>query len=298
MRRPTREAPDELGVRLVEDDDRRRPAVVGGVARQSGQRAGSRSGHRVRPAPSGCSGCTARPARRDRAAVRTAWPGRAAQPSSGRSPRDRHDRRAALLRADAVHRIGRRRERRRELARGEERLGDQVEDLVGAGADQELVGADAVAGGCRRDEPAVVRRRVLGERRVEPAGREELSGEGRRRRRRVQVEADDRPEIDAVARRDLLVGRLPGVADAGAVGELKVTGVGLIARSSKRISTASRWASRPSASARAAIVSRMPARPSRVIRWIWLNLPKVSTASAPEARARPPVGRTWFAPVA
>ena len=67
--------------------------------------------------------------------------------------------------------------------------------------------------------------------------------------------------------------------EAGSVGDETANGLGLIGRprsvaaSSKRASTASRWASRPSASASVRIVGRSRARPSRVIRWTCENLP-------------------------
>ena len=100
-----------------------------------------------------------------------------------------------------------------------------------------------------------------------------------------------RRRVEPVAGRDLLVGRLP------AVGRRRVRWVegdgrrAHRARSSKRISTASRWACRPSASASVAIVARIEASPSRSIRWTWTNLPYASTDRPPEARARPPVGQ-------
>ena len=73
-------------------------------------------------------------------------------------------------------------------------------------------GRDAVAGRRGSDEPTVVGRRVLGQRRVEPAGREQAG-------RRAPVAPGDvfrsNRTIDSIgqaeAGRDLLVGRLPAV---------------------------------------------------------------------------------------
>ena len=81
-RSPTRLRADELAVGLVEDDDRRLPAV-GRPRRRSGPPAGLRSGRPARAARSGCSGCTAR--RRERH-------GRLPGPPAGRSPGRRPDR--------------------------------------------------------------------------------------------------------------------------------------------------------------------------------------------------------------
>jgi hypothetical protein len=58
-----------------------------------------------------------------------------------------------LLGDDTEHRVGRdRHDRGRALP--QERLADDVEDLVGAGTDDELVGPDAVSFRGRLDEPA------------------------------------------------------------------------------------------------------------------------------------------------
>ena len=91
----------------------------------------------------------------------------------------------------------------------EERLGDDVEDLVGPGPDHELVGADPIARAGRSTEQPVVGRRVLGQRDLEAPGGHARAGEVGRRRRGVEVEADDVLDREAVPRRDLLVGRLP-----------------------------------------------------------------------------------------
>ena len=85
----------------------------------------------------------------------------------------------ALLREDRVHRVGGDGHERRAAVR-EERLGDEVEDLVRARADEQLLARDAVAGGRGVDQPAVVGRRVLGQRDLElarpPAARHTTPG--------------------------------------------------------------------------------------------------------------------------
>ena len=91
--------------------------------------------------------------------------------------------------------------------------------------------------------------------------------------------------------------------EAGSVGEVNATGLGLIGllrRGVVREADLDRVAVGQEALGLGQRADRRAeaARPSRVIRWTWLNLPKVSTASGPQARARPPVGRTWFAPEA
>ena len=126
-------------------------------------------------------------------------------------PRDRDDRRSALLGQHAVHRVGRDRDDRPAAGRDED-LGHDVEDLVRPGSDQDLGRRHAVAGGGGLDESPVVGRRILGERRHEPAGGEQTRREVRRGRRGVQVEADDRRGVEPVACGDLLIGRLPRIA--------------------------------------------------------------------------------------
>ena len=186
--------------------------------------------------------------------------GRPVQREPGRfgQARHRHDGPAALLGHDAVHRVGRDRDDGAATAR-DEGLGDDVEDLVGAGADDELARVDAVAGGGRLDQAAVVGRRVFGEGRLEPPGGQQAVHERRRGGGGVQVEADDRGRVDAVPGGDLLVGRLPRVRRRGGRRGERHRGRAHrgIGSSSNRISTASRWASRPSASASVPIVSRI-----------------------------------------
>ncbi len=95
-----------------------------------------------------------------------------------------------LLGQDAVHRVGRRRDDRAAVGR-EECLRDEVEDLVGAGTHEQLVAPDPVRRGGGVDQAAIVRRRVLGDRAPVDARSQEAQRDVRRRRRRVEVEADD-----------------------------------------------------------------------------------------------------------
>ena len=206
--------PDELRVRLVEDDDRRLGFVrfgVGGEGRQEqfDRAVGLGEAGRVVRAAQPDDAAPAR-SRADRVDVERPALG-------GRSPRDGDDLGAALFGEHAVHRIGRRRQHGPGTF-GEERLGDQVEDFVRAGAHEQLVGADAVAGGCRFGEPAVIRGRVLRERRIELARRQQAIDEGRRGGGGVEVEADDRVDRHAVALGDLLVRCLPRVGGRAGLG--------------------------------------------------------------------------------
>ena len=90
------------------------------------------------------------------------------EPGLQRPPRHPHDLRAALLGEDRVHRVGRDGHQGR-AAVGDERLGDEVEDLVRARADEQLLARDLVPRGRRVDQPAVVGRRVLRQGDLEPA---------------------------------------------------------------------------------------------------------------------------------
>ncbi len=171
-------------------------------------------------------------------------------------------------------------------------LGDDVEDLVGSGRDQQLVGPDPVAGGGGRDQASVIAWRILGQRRLETPGRQQALDHGRRGGRGVEVEPDDRGGVDAIALRHGLVRRLPRIGRGRVRWAERDRRRAHRSGPAKRISTASRWASRPSASARAATVSRIAASPSRSMRWTCTNLPYASTLRPPDARASPPVGRT------
>ena len=136
--------PDELRVRLVEDDDRcsapgRRPHP------RRGPPGARRSRHRVRRGRSGCSGCTARRPRHRARRSRRASPSRSsAQPAASPRRGTATTVAAALLGHDAVHRVGRDRDDRPAAGR-DERLGHDVEDLVGARPDEDLGGGHAVA---------------------------------------------------------------------------------------------------------------------------------------------------------
>ena len=150
-------APDELAVGLVHDDGGHGPAVGGRVGRRCPSSSVSMAPVGLRRGRSGCWGCRARRAsprgRPSRTAGDVHRPALAAGPSRGTAM----TRAAALLGMDPVHGVGRGRDHGG-LARGQERLGAHVEDLVGAGARDELVGRDAVDGRGRLDEAPVVRR--------------------------------------------------------------------------------------------------------------------------------------------
>ena len=260
--------PDELRVRLVEHDDRRFGRVRGETfeERFDGAVRLGEPGRVVRAAQPD----DAAPASRGADRIDVEGPA-----LSRRSPRDGDDLGTALLGQHPVHRVGRCRQDGTGTL-GEERLGDQVEDLVCPGAHEQLVGADAVAGGRRLGEPAVVRRRVLRQRRVELARGQQAIDEVRRSGGGVEVEADDRVDRHAVAFGDLLVRCLPRVGgrqDRGRERDRRRAHRSGSGSPSKRASTASRWASRPSASASVVIVSRMVASPSRSMRWTCTNLP-------------------------
>ena len=120
----------------------------------------------------------------------------------------------ALGRQDAVHAVGRDGHDGRP-ARREEGLGDDVEHLVGTGADEDLRGLDPGVRSGRRCELRILRVRILVQAGIEwPA--EHVRQPAGRDRRGVGVEADDVLGPDAVARGDGLVRRLPGVDLGGA----------------------------------------------------------------------------------
>ncbi len=123
---------------------------------------------------------------------------------------DRHRLGSALFRQDAVHRIRRDGD---DGARpfGEERLRNDVEDLVRTGADHDLVRPDPVPRGGSFDKQAVVGRGVLGQgHRKAPVSHDALGKVGWERCR-VDVESDDVLDGDAVSSGYLFVGRLPRV---------------------------------------------------------------------------------------
>ena len=98
------------------------------------------------------------------------------------------------------------------LARGQEGLRAHVEDLVGAGARDDLVGRDAVDGRGGLDEVPVVAGRVLRQAGLEPAlGAAGGRARSRRGGRGVEVEAQHLLDGDAEALRDALVRGLPAV---------------------------------------------------------------------------------------
>ena len=191
-------------------------------------------------------------------------------------PRHALQARVALVAEHRVHRV---RGHRHDRAgpRREERLGDDVEHLVRTAADEDLVGPGADVGGGRFRELGVGRVGILVQRRV--PGPFQRSGQvGQHRRAGVGVEAQDVALIEPVASGDDAVGRLPGV-DVAAGDERLCRLERHQPWSSKRISTARRWAVRPSASATAATAGRMRARPSRVTRLTCIQRPNDSTPS-------------------
>ncbi len=125
---------DELGVGLVEDDDRRLAAVAR-PRRRSARRAGAAMAPSGSARAVGLFGLHSQTTRAVVAAARTVSTS-SAQPSDLAQPRDGHDLGAALLGQDAVHGVGRGRDDGA-IAGREEGLGDEVEDLVRAGPDQE-----------------------------------------------------------------------------------------------------------------------------------------------------------------
>jgi hypothetical protein len=126
----------------------------------------------------------------------------------GRRPGDEDGTGRSLLGEHPVHGVGGGRDHRAR-AGGDERLGEQVEDLVRPGAHEQLLGADAVAVGCGEGEVPVVGGRVLGDRPSVRPGAQHAQGEVRGGGGGVEVEADDPLDRNAVPRGDLLGGRLP-----------------------------------------------------------------------------------------
>ncbi len=293
----------ELGVGLVEDDDRRlAPAARAASASRPVEEALDRAG-RLGERRSGCSGCTAT---RRRPRGRPPGPRRRRAPSPRRRRPARHgdDLCAALLgeRRGTSRRSGRGprprpRERGRPSRRGRGSRPPPRRRASSSSRTPYRAAAAAV-------EPAVVRRRVLGQGRVEATGREQLPDERRRGGRGVQVEPDDRL---AAGRRS--APRPPRRSPPrrtrwAAVGELNVTGVGLIAGAVVRLGIEP-GVDRVAVGEEALGFGQgdrpcrgSPRGPSRSMRWTCMNLPYASTASAPDERARPPVGSTWLAPVA
>src|SRR5690606_14200190 len=118
--------------------------------------------------------------------------------------------------------------------------------------------------------------------------------QGVRRQGGEEVVEEPHPGVD---------GSLAGAVEVegdlhGGLGGATVELGGAVHRSSRRICAARRWAVRPSAVASSVMVGAMASRPSRVRRWTWRHDPKSVVDSGPQATARPPVGRTWLAPVA
>ena len=158
---PDERRPDELGVCLVEDDDRGGPACRGGVLGEPDEQVADRAvglGQRGRvvraaqPHHRRVQGGGARGRGVERPARLLA------------ASRDRGHLGAALLGEDPVHRIAGDRHDG-PSARRDVRLGHDVEDLVGSGPDEDLRARHAIAGGGGLDQTAVVGRRIFGQRR-------------------------------------------------------------------------------------------------------------------------------------
>ena len=97
--------------------------------------------------------------------------------------------------------------------------------------------------------------------------------------------ADDLHRIEPGPGRDLRGRRRPAVRRE-------------VGRQRSHRRTASAWAGMPSTAASASTTGRTLSSPFRVRRWTVTGFRKASRPRPPTARARPPVGRTWFPPVA
>ncbi len=163
--------PHELAVRLVQDDDRGLATGKPGVLCQLGQETHDQA---IGLEPAG-------------------WIVGVAQPDHGRFSSCGADGRAidcpafigpkasdadhpgtALLADDPVHGIARRGDHG-DIAGSQERLGHEVEDLVGARPNQDLVGRHGIDEGGRLGQAPVVGRRVLGQAGLELAPGQEIS---------------------------------------------------------------------------------------------------------------------------
>ena len=170
------------------------------------------------------------------------------------------------------------------VAGARKRARAQHDEVVRARAENDVLRLDARVPRDARYElrkPAVrvlVRASERSRDRARPCGR-------RRRCRHVPVEAHDLDRIEADLGGDLVRRRRPAV--------LRELGG---KRSHRR--TASACADMPSAAASASTVGRSAASPSAVRRWVVIGFRNVSSPIPPTARAQPPVGSTWFPPVA
>ena len=161
----------ELGVGLVERDDRRDAAVALGIGEQALEELRDRAlglgeaGRVVRaaqPDEVGAAGDRAGEPEVDRISGRGAEPG------------NRSDAGPALLGQDPVHGV-RRGGDDGGATGGQVGLRHDVEDLVGTGPDEDLVGRDAVARRRRLGQPSVVGGRVLGHPGLESTGGQDLA---------------------------------------------------------------------------------------------------------------------------
>ena len=186
--------------------------------------------------------------------------------------------------------------------------GDRVERIRRALGDRDRVSRpgegsraeqDQVVGACAEDDVGRLDARVLGDRveqcrvaavRVRVHLRERAGDRARTRGRRglrrdVAVETNDLDRIQLDPGCELL-------------GRGRPTVVGELQGKRSHLCTAAAWAGIPSTAASASIVGRNDASPSSVRRCTVTGFRNVSRPRPPTARAQPPVGRTWFAPVA
>ncbi len=194
------------------------------------------------------------------------------------------DLRAGEIRGDAEEGVGRVVGDRHAVARAGKGSRAEEDEVVRAGAQNDVLRLHAGVPCHRRGQLHVAAVWVVldvRERGRQRAGARRGDGPGGD----VPVEADDLDRVEAEVGREVARRGGPGVG-----GEL------LRQRPHRR--TASAWAGMPSRAARASTTGRTPARPSGVRRCTVTGLRNVSRPSPPTARARPPVGRTWLPPVA
>ena len=207
-----------------------------------------------------------------------------------RPARERQDRRVVAdlrprqLRRDAIERVRRGRRDRDPVAGAGERAGAEQDQVVGARAEDDVLGLDAVVVGDRPAQLPVAARRVAahaGER----AGDRPGPRRRQRQRRRVLVEAQHLRRVDARERGDLVGRRSPACRP------------GTPARA---LSSPHRLGVRRHVLGGGERLDRRPdaASPASVRRCTVTGLRNVSRPSPPTARAQPPVGRTWLPPVA
>ena len=151
---------------------RRSPGVDRRPSRRRRSRRGARRSRRAAPGrPVGLFGLQSQtiPATCRRGTRRGDCPGDSHRPCRVAGHRDD---RASLLGHDPIHRVGRRRARRHGR-RARNAFAQRSRISSAPAPDEQLVGPHPVDAGSRLDEPAVVGRRVLGQRRLEGAAGED-----------------------------------------------------------------------------------------------------------------------------